>query len=61
MALIDTILQKGHFSSQNTTSQKKHPKWMAPHKNGISQKRHLTEMASQNLHYWFSEVLPTPC
>ena len=40
MALIDTILQKGHSSYQ-----KDHLTKMAPNINGISQKQHLTKMA----------------
>ena len=59
MALIDTILQKGHSSYQ-----KDHLTKMAPNINGISQKCisqkwRVTKMATQNLHYWSSEVLLT--
>ena len=59
MALIDTILQKGHSSYQKDRLTK-----MAPNINGISQKCisqkwHVTKMATQNLHYWSSEVLLT--
>ena len=52
MALIDTMLQKGHSSYQ-----KYHLTKMAPNINGTSQKWHLTKMAPQNLVY---EVLPAP-
>ena len=41
--------------------QKYHLTKMAPNINGTSQKWDLTKLTSQNLHYWFSEVLPTPC
>ena len=50
--------KKGTPLIKNSTSQKWHPTQMAPHKNGILQKQHLTNMASQKLHYWFYEVLP---
>ena len=39
MALIDTILQKGHSSYQ-----KDHLTKMAPNKNGTQHKWHLTKM-----------------
>ena len=45
------MLQKRHSSHQ-----KYHLRKMASNK-----KQHLTKMTSQNLYYWFSEVLPTPC
>ena len=54
MALIDTILQKGHSSYQ-----KDHLTKMAPNINGISQKWYITKIVTQNLHYWLSEVLIT--
>ena len=61
MTLIGKKLQKGHSSYRKYHLRKMAPSIMAPHKKGISQKRYLTKMASNNLHYWFSEVLPTPC
>ena len=54
MALIDTILQKGHSSYQEY-----HLTKVAPNVNGTSQKWHLTKMASQNIYYWFSQVATT--
>ena len=47
MALIDTILQKGHSSYQ-----KYHLTKMAPHKNGISQKWHLKTFIIGFLKYY---------
>ena len=51
MALID-MLQKGRSSYQ-----KYHLTKMAPNINSTSQKRYLTKMAADNVHYWFFEVL----
>ena len=47
MALIDTILQKGHSSYQ-----KYHLTKMAPHKNDISQKWHLKTFIIGFLKYY---------
>ena len=58
---LTQFYKKGTPLIKNTTSQKWHPTEIAPHENGISHKWHLPKMSSENLHYWFSEVLPTPC
>ena len=56
MTPIDTMLQKGHFSCQKYYLTK-----LSPNLNGTLQKWRLTKMEHQNLHYWFSKVLRTPC
>ena len=59
MALIETMLQKGHSTYQNTTSQNN---TRAHHKNGTSQKWQLIQIApnvtvmapsSKNTYYWY--------
>ena len=52
MALIDIMLQKGHSSYLIY-----HLTKMAANINSTSQKRYLTKMAADNVHYWFFEVL----
>ena len=52
MALIDIMLQKGHSSYQ-----KYHLTKMARSINSTSQKSYLTNIAADNGHYCFFEVL----
>ena len=62
--MAKTTLHLWHSMTQyykKGTLKKYHLTKISPDINGISQKQHLTKMASQNLHYRFSEVLPTPC